>query len=246
MRLSKSWIIAVKDFSTFRRKKNIIYSTLGVPILVSLLIPTVLRIAEARKPVTLALAVPHLLPAFAFFFLFLAGVTPTTIASYTIVGEKVERSLEPLLATPTTDGEILVGKGIAAFVPPYIAILLGSVIFMVLADAVTHVALGYNYFPNGNASLVLFLLVPLGAVMSVAWNVIVSSRVSDVRVAQQIGMLFALPLVGIYVAGELNLIALGDSGVLLRIAGALALADVILMYLAIATFRRDEILTRWR
>ena len=31
MRLSKSWIIAAKDFKMFMKKKNIIYSIVGSP-----------------------------------------------------------------------------------------------------------------------------------------------------------------------------------------------------------------------
>ena len=108
-----------------------------------------------------------LLPAFTFFYVILAGMIPTTIASYTMVGEKVEKSLEPLLATPTTDGEILLGKGIAAFIPPIAAILGGATIFMILMDIVTQSKLGYYYFPNWNAAIVLFLMVPLAAIISV-------------------------------------------------------------------------------
>ena len=66
-----------------------------------------------------------------------AAILPTAIASYSIVGEKVEKSLEPLLATPTTDGELLLGKSIAAFLPPLIATYIGALIFMVLIDIVT-------------------------------------------------------------------------------------------------------------
>jgi ABC-2 type transport system permease protein len=82
--------------------------------------------------------------------------------------------------------------------------------------------------------------------MSVEWNVIISSRVSDVRVAMQLGALLVLPFGGIYVGGELNLIPLGDSNNLLAIAGVLSVVDVLLLYLARATFRREEILTKWK
>src|SRR5487761_1762564 len=133
MRLSKSWIIASKDFAVFRKKKYIIYTIVFVPLLVSFLIPAVIwfleqRNAQRTSPAELAI----LLPAFSFFFLILGGYLPSTIASYSFVGEKVEKSLEPLLATPTTDSEILLGKGIAAFLPPIGAILGGATIFMVL------------------------------------------------------------------------------------------------------------------
>jgi ABC-2 type transport system permease protein len=247
LRLSKSWIIAAKDFKVFRKKKNILYSIIVVPIIVGLLIPIVIYYAENRggkeiMPTELTV----LLPAFAFFYLILAGYIPTSIASYSIVGEKVEKSLERLLASPTTDGEILLGKGISAFLPAVAGILGGSVIFMVLIDVVTRSKLGYYYFPNWNTAIVFFLLVPLAAVMSVGWNVIVSARVTDVRIAQQVGVLLILPLAGIYVGGELDLIQLGDTNTLLIIAGVLAVVDLLLVYAARATFRREEILTKWK
>jgi ABC-type Na+ efflux pump permease subunit len=247
MRLSKSWIIASKDFAIFRKKRNILYSILIVPLLVSVLFPAVIVFAGRSGGRGIPAAqLPVLLPAFGFFYLILAGFIPTSIASYSIVGEKVEKCLEPLLATPTTDGEILLGKGISAFLPPIAAILGGSSVFMVLMDLVTQGTLGYAFFPNWNAGIVFFLMVPLAAIMSVEWNVIISSRVSDVRVAMQVGALVVLPFGGIYVGGELNLIPLGDTSNLLIIAGILFVVDVLLLYVARATFRREEILTRWK
>ena len=157
MRLSKSWIIASKDFAVFRKKKYIIYTIVFVPLLVAFLIPAVIRFLEQRNtsrtsPAELAI----LLPAFSFFFLILGGYLPSTIASYSLVGEKVEKSLEPLLATPTTDSEILLGKGIAAFIPPLAGVLVGSAIFMTLMDFVTRSKLGYYFFPNWNAVIGIF------------------------------------------------------------------------------------------
>jgi ABC-2 type transport system permease protein len=245
--LSKSWIIATKDFKVFRKKKNILYSIIVVPIIIGLLIPIVIDYAENKGGKTVApTELTVLLPAFAFFYLILAGFIPTSIASYSIVGEKVEKSLERLLASPTTDSEILLGKGISAFLPAMAGILGGSAIFMALMDIVTESKLGYYYFPNWNTAIVFFLLVPLAVIMSVGWNVIVSSRVTDVRIAQQVGVLLILPLAGIYVGGELNLIQLGDTNTLLIIAGILAAVDLLLVYVARATFRREEILTKWK
>lgn len=245
MRFSKAWVVASKDLAIFRRKRSILYSLVIVPIMVSILFPTVIvlvgRNGKMTRPVLEAL-----LPSFAFFWLILAGIIPTTLASYSIVGEKVEKCLEPLLATPTTDGEILLGKGIAAFLPPIVAILGGATLFMALVDLVTQNTLTYLYFPNWNEGILLFLMVPIAAILSVEWNIIISSRVSDVRIAQQVGALFVLPLGLIYVAGEVNLIPLGDTTNLLIIAGILAVIAVIFLPIARATFSREQILTKWR
>jgi len=247
MRLSQAWIVATKDFAMFRKKRNIIYTTFLIPLMISILLPSVLWYTQTKgKAAASPTELVVLIPSFAFFYLILAGVIPTTIASYSIVGEKIERSLEPLLATPTTDAEILLGKGIAATVPPMAAILVGSSLFMFLTDAVTSHALGYNYFPNWNAALVLYLMVPLATVMSVEWNVVVSSRVSDVRIAQQLGAILILPYAAIYVSGEVNLVNLGDTNNLLIICATMALVLLLMLYVVQATFQRESILTRWK
>src|SRR5512145_1879448 len=54
---------------------------------------------------------------FLLLFLLIPLAVPVTIASYSIVGEKSTRSLEPLLVTPTSTAEIIVGKGLAAVIP---------------------------------------------------------------------------------------------------------------------------------
>ena len=72
------------------------------------------------------------------------------------------------------------------------------------------------------------------------------ARVSDVRIAQQIGILLILPFGGIYVAGELGLIQLGSTITLLITAGVILAVDLLLLYVAKATFQREEILTKWK
>jgi ABC-type Na+ efflux pump permease subunit len=247
MRLSQSWIVASKDFATFLKKRNIISTIFVIPLLVSFLLPGVIWyvLHQSQGGISPSELVV-LMPAFTFFYLILAGLIPTTIASYSIVGEKVEKSLEPLLATPTTDAEILFGKGLAAFVLPVASIVCGAALFMGLTDAFTRDSLGYYFFPNWNAAIVLFLMVPLANIISVEWNILVSSRVSDVRIAAQIGSLLLIPYGGVYVAGELDVIPLGDTNTLLMIAGVIALIGLLLLFVVRATFRREEILTKWK
>lgn len=247
MRLSKSWIIAAKDFKSYRKKKNIIYTMFVIPFLIAVLIPAVIGyVGQKNTSRTSPAELVLLLPAFLFFYVILAAYLATPIASYTIVGEKVEKSLEPLLATPTTDSEILLGKGMAAFLPPLAALLGGSALFMLLMDLTTRDKLGYYYFPDWNSAIVMLLLLPLGLLMSVQMNIVISSRVTDIRSGQQLGALTIIPFVGLYVAGELNLINLGDASNLVIIAGALLVVDVLLFFVSRATFRREEILTKWK
>jgi ABC-2 type transport system permease protein len=245
MNLGNSWIIASKDLKVIMRKRTVRYTIVVLPLLISVLFPLVIRSVLNKGGGIPAAVLPGLLDSFAFFFAIIAAILPTPIASYSIVGEKVEKSLEPLLATPTTDGEILLGKSIAAFLPSIIATYAGATIFMVLIDNVTHTALGYFYYPNWTMGVVLLILAPVVSILSVEFNVIASSRVTDVRAASQIGSLMFLPFMALYVAGETGLVSL-DTNNLLIIAGIIAALDLVFFRVSTATFRREEILTKWK
>ncbi len=123
MRLSQAWIIASKDLSIFRKKKSIFYTIIIFPLFVSIGLPLLIYILIGRSgnisPDALS-GLLSVLNALAFFFIIGAGSLPTAIASYSIIGEKQGQSLEPLLATPTTDSEILLGKSIGALLPPWL------------------------------------------------------------------------------------------------------------------------------
>jgi ABC-2 type transport system permease protein len=243
MRLSKAWIVASKDFKTFTKKKSILYSTLYFEVIVSIGLPFLIRYITT-KPAAVA-ALPVLLNAFSFLYVIGAALLPITIASYSLVGEKVQKSLEPLLATPTTDEEILAGKSIAAFLPAIAVNLIGAVIFTVLVDLFTYGTLGYYYYPNWDIAIILFLLAPLVSLLSVGFNVLVSSRSNDVRAAQQLGALALLPFAAVYVLTETQVIEL-TTNTLLIMAAILLVVDIILFYLVKATFQREEILTKWK
>jgi ABC-2 type transport system permease protein len=243
MRFSKAWIIASRDFKIFRRKKNILYAIILWPCIIAVLFPLVVEYSVAKGiPVA---TLPRLLNAFAFWLVIGAASLPTGIASYSIVGEKVEKSLEPLLATPITDGEILLGKSIAAFLPAIGAIYTGAAVFMGLIDELTFGKLGYFYFPSGGTVVLLMILVPVAAILSIELMVIASARVNDVRTASSLGGVMFMPFLGIYIACEIGLINLNTNGLLIISAILLAL-DVALFYVSIATFRREEILTKWK
>ncbi len=246
MRLSKAWIVASKDFKTFTKRKSILYTIIYFELLVSIGLPFLMRfVASRNNNVSVGSYLPNLLDAFSFLYVIGAGLAPLGIAAYSLVGEKVQKSLEPLLATPTTDEEILAGKSIAAFLPAMAATYIGALIFTVLMDLFTHSSLNYYYFPNSNFAIILFLLAPLACILSVGYNILVSSRVNDVRTSQQLGALILIPLGAVYLLSELRVFSLTTNNMFV-IAAVLAVVDVIVFYLVKTTFRREEILTKWK
>lgn len=243
MRLSKAWTVASKDFKTFRNKKSILYSILYFEVVFSIGIPFVLRYVASRP--NGATALPSLIDAFSFWFVIGAALMPLGIASYSLVGEKVQKSLEPLLATPTTDEEILAGKTLAAFLPAILTNTIGAAIFTVLVNLFTSDTLNYLPFPNWNLAIILFLLAPLACILSVGYNVLISSRANDVRTAQQLGALIVLPLGAVYLLTELRVLDLNTNNLLI-VAAALTAIDVVVFFLVKVTFQREEILTKWK
>ncbi|MEL7669797.1 ABC transporter permease subunit [Methanobacterium sp.] len=243
MQLWKSWVIATKDFSIFRRKKRIIYSLIVVPLLMSIGLPLVIQFMIRPDAPTDEIII--LMNAFSYFYVILAYIIPSTLASYSILGEKIEKSLEPLLATPTTDAELLFGKTIASFLPCICVIYVSSIIFMVLIDAFTYNIIGYLFFPNWSMVFILLLAVPLSSILSIQLNVIISSRVNDVRTANQLAFLLFIPFMGVYFLIVANTISLSITTLFL-ISVTLFIIDAALFYISKATFSRDEILTKWK
>jgi ABC-2 type transport system permease protein len=246
MRISKSWIVASKDIRVFLRKRYTLYSMVIFPMVVGIGLPVVLYLVISRQGALLGTQhLTDLMNAFSFFFVIGASAIPTLLASYSLVGEKVEKSLEPLLASPITDSELLLGKGIGAFIPSIGTLYIGSIVFMALSDLVTYSALGYFYFPNWTIGILLLILLPLMSVLSVEWSVIVSSRATDPRAAQLQGIFVVIPLFVIYIATEVGAIKLNTTTIWI-ISGAAFIADIILFFLSTKIFRREEILTKWK
>ena len=238
------WKIARKELKVISRKKSIVLYIIILPLLLSVIFSLVVKNQIAPSsgiPSTYQLGLESL----TYFFVVFAAIMPSSIAAYSIVGEKVEKSLEPLLATPTTDGEILLGKSIAAFVAPILPIWAGASIFMAATDYLTHNELSYYYFPNWNSGVMLLLLAPLAAIFSIELAVIASSRVSDVRSANQIGTLMFIPFMAVFLAGVEGVITFSIDNLLI-ISGIVMIADSVLFFLSKSTFNREEILTKWK
>jgi ABC-2 type transport system permease protein len=236
--------IAAKDLRITITKRSTRLSLVIFPLVIAVGPPLLARFTGAGHHGVPAVLLPRVLDAFTFYFVIIAALLPTAIASYSLVGEKIERSLEPLLATPVTDGEVLAGKGIAAFLPPIAAVWAASVLYMALCDELTRSELGHYYFPNATAILVLAVVAPLAAVFGVEYSVLISSRLSDVRPVHQLATLAVLPFAGVYVAAQIGALTL-NRPTLAVIAGVLAAVDAVLFAVTRATFRREEILIRW-
>lgn len=186
-----------------------------------------------------------ILQQFMVLFLMMPAIIPVTIASYSIVGEKNTRTLEPLLATPITTGQLLAGKALAAAIPAVIASLGSFLIFAggtALLAASPAVALQL-FSPLWLVGI--FVVGPLLSLAGVSLAVMISSRVNDPRAAEQLAVLVILPILALFL-GQLAGVVVINQGLLLGIAGILVLVDAALLFIATRLFQRESILTRWK
>jgi ABC-2 type transport system permease protein len=186
-----------------------------------------------------------LVSQFMMLFMIVPVIIPVTIAAYSIVGEKTTRSLEPLLATPITTMELLMGKCLAAVIPAILATYAAFGIFIAGSWLIVANKLLLASLLDPRWLIAIFIVGPLLAILAVAFSLMVSSRVNDPRVAEQISMVIIAPvLAGFF--GQIGGLFVLNSQVISIVAVVMVLLDALMLYLATRIFRREQILTRWK
>jgi ABC-2 type transport system permease protein len=186
-----------------------------------------------------------LLTQFLILFLMMPVMIPVTIASYSIVGEKTTRTLEPVLATPITTFELLAGKSLAGIIPAVAVTFLSYGVFIVGTSLLAYSSAVTLQLLEPLWLLAVFAIGPLLSLTAVSLAVMISSRVNDPRVAEQLSALVMLPILGLFVAQSFGVLQLNQNVIVWGVLG-LALLDAVLLYFAIQLFQRETILTRWK
>jgi ABC-2 type transport system permease protein len=187
----------------------------------------------------------YIVSEFLIMFMLIPLFIPVNIAAYSIVGEKTTHSLEPLLATPISTGELLAGKNLASVIPAILATWVGFGIFAVGSLIITGGGALAAALLDPMWMIAIFVAGPLMAVLSVNFSIMVSSRVNDPRVAEQLSAVVILPLLAVFfgqIAGWFIL----NSTLILLMCVILVFLDLLMVYLAVRLFQRETILTRWK
>ncbi len=182
---------------------------------------------------------------FLLLYMIMPLMIPITIAAYSIVGEKATHSLEPLLATPITTIELLAGKILAAVIPAILATWACFGIFLLLVPLTGAGRVVQNFILGPTWLLAILVIGPLMAVLAVNFAVIVSSRVNDPRVAEQISAILIVPILAVLFGQIAGVILINVQLVLVAIVVFLIL-DLGSLYLGSSLFQRETILTRWK
>ncbi|MEY9874872.1 ABC-type transport system involved in multi-copper enzyme maturation permease subunit [Streptacidiphilus sp. MAP12-33] len=169
------------------------------------------------------------------------ALIPAVVASYAVVGEREQGTLEPVLTTPIRPAEFLLGKALAAFLPTLVLAYVMYGIFLAAVGVFAHPNIAHDIFEPSRVFAQL-LFTPLLAGWSIWAAVAISTRTSDVRVAQQLGSLASLPpvavvaLIGFDVIKPSVTLALG-------LGAGLLLVDLVAWRLVAAMFHRERLVT---
>jgi ABC-2 type transport system permease protein len=263
--MDKIWVIVRKEWSEVFKNRFVFFTVAFLPLVLTAL-PLIMLYATGSSGDLSGLsstdmpanftklcgemsegecAQYFLVSQFMLFFMLMPLAIPVTIASYSIVGEKTTRTLEPVLATPVTTLELLAGKALAAAIPGVGVTWIGFVVFAFGARLIATSPVVVARLTDPLWLMAIFVVGPLLAVASVSVAVMVSSRANDPRVAEQLSMLVILPLLAVFF-GQIAGFFFINERLILWMAFALALIDAGLLAFATHLFQRETILTRWK
>lgn len=192
-----------KELAEYRRNRFIVVTAAVLP-LIFLISPTasILAVktsvagAALDKRIDYSLFFPLLIPVF----------VPSIMSAFSIVGEREQGTLEPVLTTPVTRVEFLIGKAAAIFIPAVAIayVTFGVFVAIVRFGASSAVATAAWNAPQLPAAVVF---IPLLAAWAIWVGLAISARASETRVAQQLSVLGSLPPLALIALMSFNVFA---------------------------------------
>ena len=191
--------IIFKELREYRRNRFIVVGMAVLP-LVFIIQPLIVVLnlgSESRG----LIAHEHVL----LYMLGIPALVPTVVAASSVAGERAQGTLEPALTTPIRSEEYLLGKALAALIPSLVVAYLVYALFLglVVLLAAPGIAPALIQGPDLLAQLIF---TPLLAAWSIWVSIAISTRSSDVRVAQQLSTFASLPTALVAVLIAVNLI----------------------------------------
>jgi ABC-2 type transport system permease protein len=234
----RMWAIARKELREYRRNRSVVVTMAIFPLIFS--VQPLVAVLTFGASVSGGLSGEHVLV----YMLGIPALVPAFLAATAVAGERQQGTLEPALTTPITGEEFLLGKALAALVPSLTIayVVYGVFIGCVLLFAKPPVATALIQGPDLIAQV---LFTPLLAAWTILVGIGVSTRSSDVRVAQQLGVLASLPPV--FIAALVAFDAIHPTlGLAMRLAAALVVLDILGWRIVSALFDREGLIAGGR
>jgi len=227
--------IVQKEFREYRRNRSVIVTMAIFPLI--FLIQPLIFVNRLSASSSAALGQTHIL----LYMLAIPIFTPAMLAAYAITSERQQGSLEPVLTTPIRREEFLVGKALAVLAPSIVVAYAVYAAFLVWTVLFAEPAISSAILRGPDiAAQVLFT--PLLACLFTWVGIAISTRSSDVRIAQQLTLLGSVPAVAVTSLIAFDVIS-PSLALAVACAAALLMADVVGWRVVAPMFDRERLVT---
>ena len=246
-----------KDFRGVAANKQLFTSLLVVPLVLTVLLPSIFMLAftfapedpdvqkllELLPPAARGLTVAGLLLNFILpvFFLIIPIMTASVMAASAFVGEKEKRTLETLLYCPLSVGQIFRAKVMASFLLSMLVSLISFCAMLAVVELEAFFLMGRFLTPGVTWLIVLLLVAPALSLIAVTLIVRGSAKARSVMESQQSAVFLILPLV-LLVAGQFTGVLLLSPWVLLALGAVCALLAWLLLKKCVGRFTYETLL----
>jgi ABC-2 type transport system permease protein len=272
MRIDKAVLVFKKDWREIRRNWQVILPIVVVPLMISVFLPVILtvipnlagtqgsalsgfenlienlpkHVQEQLAGMTEQQVMIYIMAIYFFapFFLIIPLMASSVIASDSFAGEKERKTIEALLATPISDGELFLGKMLVSFIPSMIVTTISFAVYTAVFDVMAYgIFNGMLLLPNIDWMLLIFGLAPTVALASIGLTVMISAKVKGFREAQQISVVLLVPVLALVFGQATGAIIFGPM-VILVLIGLFGLIDFAVFRAGVKLFKREEILSK--
>lgn len=176
-------------------------------------------------------------------YLILPMMVSSVIAADSFAGEKERKTLEALLYTPTTDGELFLAKLLSAWVPALGIAWGGFILYSIVANLAAWSTMGHIFFPNTMWIVLALWVAPAVAGLGLGTTVLISVRAQGFQEAYQLGAIVVLPIIFLVIAQATGIMYFNVTLVLL-LGLILWIIDAALLWFGGRTFQRSALATR--
>jgi ABC-type transport system involved in multi-copper enzyme maturation permease subunit len=230
--------IVRKELREYRRTRSVVGAMAVFPLI--FVIQLLVALFGLNSSDASQLAQRHVL----LYMLGVPALVPAALAAASIVGERQQGTLEPVLTTPIRREELVAAKALAPLIPGVAIAYAIYAVFLACVElfAAPGVAPALIRGPDLLAQLIF---TPLLAAWSIWIAIVISARSSDIRAAQQLSIVASLPTVVVT-----TLIAVGTIhatlGLALGCGVALLLGNRLGWRIASASLDRERLVTGTR
>jgi ABC-type Na+ efflux pump permease subunit len=257
--------IIKKDINNITANRDVFYVLIIVPLIMTVALPVIfilvillspadsadmmkmLKLLESAKidpapentaDTLISLYINYMMPLF---FLLIPIMVSTVMAASSFVGEKDKKTLETLLYCPLTLKEIFNAKIFASFLLGMAVSVFSFIIMLVVTETLLLILNGAVILPDINWLIMMLLVSPAAALISISLIVRNSAKAKTSEEAQQSCLMLILPVL-LLIMGQFTGIMMMGIHIFLILGAAMAVIAVFILKSLFRKFSYETLL----